>query len=277
MGRLSVWVAPGLAAGSVLVLAGAAVSEGAGRLLLVLVGAAVGFVATMVTAARDAAKKTQLGELEEELKNADERVIIARARLRVAITASFFPLTTAMGRAVACQDPGHRSAAGNQAISVALAAAKDLLGPRDVRACWFRLDANGLSGSEPAPVVLRPELHVGRGPEPRTVFSSATESGKRVLKMILTNDWQCCSDIQTEPSFSHDRDRPPTYRAFVSAAVNADKLPLGMLTVDSPTPNSFTEEDALALRVIGTVLGAALYAAGYRPVETSAHAEVTEK
>jgi len=207
------------------------------KILLILGAAAAAGLAFGVTYAR--------------VRAAEEARDRTRAQMLTTINAGLTPLASALNRTIGAENSVVRRAQASKGLTVALNVAKDVIGPQEVRACWYEL-------TEPS--TLLPRESVGRTQQPRTTFRAGTPSGDAALKMVFNDDVLLVNDIREDPSFA-DRETKPTYESYIAASVSSGETPYGMLTLDAPHAGDLIENDAHTLHLIASQLAAMMHAA----------------
>lgn len=82
----------------------------------------------------------------------------------------------------------------------------------------------------------------GRADAPRKSFDDRTEHGRRLVELAKgTSVWI----VEDPEAFGQSVDRPVgrTWRSFLAVPLKFDKTPLGVVTLDSRQPETFTQED----------------------------------
>lgn len=120
-----------------------------------------------------------------------------------------------------------------------------------VRVVVYALDAAGTGMSHVAAV--------GRGDSTHE-FVSGTPRGDKAVGMVQRGDSLLMPDVNDADSTLYDGSRSG-YRSFVSCAIYSGTGPgiraYGMLTVDAPEPNSFTDPDIRIIQLLADQLAVA--------------------
>lgn len=109
---------------------------------------------------------------------------------------------------------------------------------------------------------LEPIGHAGAG-DTAGVFRAGTPYGDRNLEWVLVGgsprivgDRSADVDVDVDV----DQDVPgfePRYSSYVSVVIRSDQYSFGMLTVDSPVPDAFTELDAKNIAMMASFMAVA--------------------
>ncbi|HEX7462724.1 MAG TPA: GAF domain-containing protein [Dermatophilaceae bacterium] len=137
-----------------------------------------------------------------------------------------------------------------EAKTVVLAGLTDLLGgAAKVRATYFQLEDGPPRG-------LVEKGTYGRPDTPRRAFLAGEAAGDAALSAVDQGQaryWR--EDVDALPA---GWTGPKAYRTFISAPVATKGHLLGMLTVDAPDPDDFTEGDVPSVTLLARLLAAAL-------------------
>lgn len=190
-----------------------------------------------------------------KIRGAEQERDDAKALMQFTVNAGLTPLVTTLNRVID-GDAAQRRRGEAEGLKVALAVAKDVIGPGSVRACWYELTEDQTQ--------LVPRDHAGRPRGPRRSFVSGTPRGNAALKLVLDDDVRFVDDVQQDATYLADPDRPGEYRTYIACSVSSSTVPFGMLTLDSSQVGDLTEADADTLHLVGALLGAILRAARTR-------------
>ena len=178
----------------------------------------------------------------------EDALVRAHVRLNDAID----PLATQLGVLARTRGPAERGAVRAKIQTLALVSAARVIGPERTRACFFRLESDDTGNRR-----LEPVESQGRAGAVSAVFEEGTPRGDAALNVVLNDGFIFCRDVVADP--------PPggipetaSYKTFISVAVYAKRLALGMLTVDSIKAGDLRDIDLQTLRVMANLLGAAL-------------------
>lgn len=186
------------------------------------------------------------------IRGAEQERDDARALMQFTVNAGLTPLVTTLNRVID-GDTAQRRRGEAEGLKVALAVAKDVIGPGSVRACWYELTEDQSQ--------LVPRDHAGRPRRPRRSFLAGTPRGDQALKLVLDDDVRFVDDVHEDATFLVDPDHPGEYRTYIACSVSSATVPFGMLTLDSSEAGDLTEADADTLHLVGALLGAILRAA----------------
>lgn len=142
---------------------------------------------------------------------------------------------------------------------IAVALAFYLLpGVPDVRANVYQLSAD-LRALEP----------IGHGGADDTagVFRAGTPYGDRNLEWVLVGGGpRVVGDRAADVDVDQDQpDFEPRYRSYVSVVIRSEEYSFGMLTVDSPAPDAFTDLDAKYVAMMASFMAIAFSLASVFP------------
>ena len=179
----------------------------------------------------------------------------ARALMQFTVNAGLTPLVTTLNKVIA-GDAADRRRGEAEGLKVALAVAKDVIGPGSVRACWFELTADQST--------LEPKDYIGRPRRPRRTFTAGSARGDQALKLVLDDGVRFVSDVTVDEAYLADPDQPAQYRTYIASSVSSGTMAFGMLTLDSLVVGDLTDADADTLHLVAGLLGAILRAARYR-------------
>lgn len=120
----------------------------------------------------------------------------------------------------------------------------------DVRANVYQMSADLLA--------LEPIGHGGAG-DTAGVFRAGTPYGDRNLEWVLLGGApRVVGDRTAEVDVDQDApDFEPRYSSYVSVVIRSDEYSFGMLTVDSPVPDAFSELDAKNVAMMASFLAVA--------------------
>ncbi len=103
-----------------------------------------------------------------------------------------------------------------------------------------------------------PQVHIGVG-APRLRLADSLSG-----LCVRTGELQRSDDVAADPRIGHDAYREMGIRSLLVVPLTDEQRTLGALKVVSTRPHAFTDRDAKALRVLGSLMGAALgHAAAY--------------
>jgi GAF domain-containing protein len=184
-------------------------------------------------------------------RRAEDAGATALAAYEVAVQYGFGQIATRLTRFAAHDHATRRSELGAFADRAAAALAFYLL-PHvpDVRANVYLL--------APSLDALEPIGHGGAG-DTAGVFHAGTPYGDRNLDWVLqggpprvVGDRESDVDaVDDEPDFD------PRYRSYVAVVIRGEGYSFGMLTVDCPTPDAFTDLDVRNVGVVAQYVGVA--------------------
>lgn len=107
---------------------------------------------------------------------------------------------------------------------------------------------------------LEPIGHAGAG-DTAGVFRAGTPYGDRNLEWVLVGGSpRIVGDRSADVDVDVDQDVPgfePRYSSYVSVVIRSDQYSFGMLTVDSPVPDAFTELDAKNIAMMASFMAVA--------------------
>lgn len=191
------------------------------------------------------------------LKNSrsEKTARMARREFQVTVNDTLGPLVRELGRLAAMPEQ-ERQRSTRSVIMLALSVTTGVTEASRVRATLYKIgERNGAQA-------LVPDLSVGRGDNAQSVFVRGTREGDDVWKVIDTDTPAFCPDVVREPPTGWDASRKRDYRTFISVGVRRGDEPVGMLTINAPTPGDLTQEDVGTMQVIAALLGTALAVAG---------------
>ena len=206
---------------------------------LVVLGAAV--VAQVVRARRsDAARRA-----------AEESAADVEREQSTAVRYAFTQIASRLVRFTELPRRERRSELPGFADRVAVALAFYLLpGVPDVRANVYQLSADLAA--------LEPIGHGGAG-DTAGVFRAGTPYGDRNLEWVLVGGAPRVVGDRTA-DVDVDQDLPdfePRYTSYVAVVIRSDEFSFGMLTVDSPAPDAFSELDTKNVAMMASFLAVA--------------------
>lgn len=184
-------------------------------------------------------------------KTSQQREIEARTEARVDLNDTLDPIVRLLGQ-IACEpSKPKRDQLRAQAVPVVLSSASQAIGPKPVRAVWFRLE-------EGPPQRLVFGDRRGRAELSRSVFKAGTAAGDSTIEMVLSNSDLLCEDLEQNPPLGWDAGKDREYRTFISVSVATSTEAFGMLTLDALEPGDLDQDDVRMLRLLGGLLAAAL-------------------
>jgi GAF domain-containing protein len=62
-------------------------------------------------------------------------------------------------------------------------------------------------------------------------------------------------DLDRQAPPGYDRSKPRRYRTFITVPVRSGNTPVGLLTINAPTPGDLTRDDVDTLLMIAALLG----------------------
>jgi hypothetical protein len=183
--------------------------------------------------------------------DAVDAVALAEQAHTTAVQYAFGQVATRLMRFTELPRAQRRFELGAFADRVALALAFYLLpGVPDVRANVYSLSADLTA--------LEPIGHGGAG-DTAGVFRAGTPFGDRNLEWVLAGGPpRVVGDRTTDvDADDDDPDFAPRYASYVSVVISSDDYAFGMLTVDSPTPDAFSDPDVQNVVVMATYMAVA--------------------
>lgn len=153
------------------------------------------------------------------------------------------PIADVVARMLVTPDRQQRKALFASVYTLAVKALCDLLGPA-TRAAYYEL----VDG-----VVTR---RFANGPTTqRARFEPGSPAARTVIRLITRGEFVYIPDTRSNSGV-----RPSTgstYRSVIAFSVRTDNHPFGMLTVDSPQLDAFTEKDIATVRVLAKLVATA--------------------
>lgn len=204
--------------------------------------AAVAAVAPLVDAGARARRR----------RTAKQRVDAALRDQIVAINDALDPLVDTLGGLVLSR-PEERPAALQRLLTQALNSASQVVGRgHRTRVSFFQADA----AAEPYRLVCK--ASAGRHGRPTTVFRQDRPDGEWVISLLANNEHHFCESVRDYPPPGWDASRKRTYETFISVPASVGNEAVGMITADAPNRGDLLEQDVPFLRVLGTIVAAAI-------------------
>ena len=179
-----------------------------------------------------------------ERATAEQVGVEAEARLQLAVNQALAPLTGYLAALPGSGSGAERSELVGQLRQAVVDAAVRLSGPR-ARATYYRLVPHGDA--------LERVTYAGRPDLPRERFEAGTPDGDTVLAIVRQGRTVLVPDVVSDPVVTP---RSPGYRTIVGVAVGAGDRPVGLLSVDCPSPGDLQHDDLALLRVLANLLAA---------------------
>jgi hypothetical protein len=153
------------------------------------------------------------------------------------------PIADVIARMLVTPDRQQRRKLFASAYTLAVEALCDLLTPA-TRAAYYEL----VDG-----VVTR---QFANGPTTqRARFEPGTPAARAIVRLITSGEFVYIPDARAKPAL---RPSPGSnYRSVIAFSVRSDNRPFGMLTVDSPRVDAFSEQDIATVRVLAKLVAAA--------------------
>ncbi len=153
------------------------------------------------------------------------------------------PIADVVARMLVTPDRQQRRTLFASVYTLAVEALCDLLTPA-TRAAYYEL----VDG-----VVTR---MFANGPTTqRARFEPGSSAARAVIKLITSGEFVYVADARTNPTVRPSPDS--SYRSVIAFSVRTDDRPFGMLTVDSPRVDAFSEKDIATVRVLAKLVASA--------------------
>jgi GAF domain-containing protein len=180
---------------------------------------------------------------------AERLAVQARSTLRLVIVDTITPIADLVGRIHQDADGDERAELRGQLQQMVVDAAAALCDGDRTRAVFFELEGD----------VMRPSAWAGRSDSPSAVFTrrSGDRRGQEVHLLVEHHDYLWVEDLDAERLPPGVYRRPGRgYRSFLSVAVFSGERDYGLLTVDAPEADAFSETDLEVMRALAQLLGA---------------------
>jgi GAF domain-containing protein len=182
---------------------------------------------------------------------AERLAVQARTTLRLVIVDTITPIADLVGRVHQAGGGDERAELRGQLQQMVVDAAAALCDGERGRAIFFDLE-----GDE-----MRPSAWAGRSDSPNAVFTRRGDDrrGQEAHLLVEHHDYLWVEDLDAERLPPGVYRRPGGgYRSFMSVAVFSGERDYGLLTVDAPEADAFTETDLEVMRALAQLLGAGL-------------------
>lgn len=219
------------------------------------VGVVTGAVVLALAGFTVPAAKSKLAD--QRADEAESAAQAAGTSVRVAMTHTLLPALSSVVSGVDPRSSDHCDEVVAEAVALVLASAARLCdnqGQGRVRACWYKLEANG-----PGKVSLKPKKFFGRGVCPSTAFSITEPRGEALLRLLIRDQTELWTDLSvaTPPNWKATKNTT-SYKSFLVVPVRTNTSPFGLLMVDSDEARGLTEADVPAVQTLAWVLALAL-------------------
>ncbi len=212
-------------------------------------GSALGAAACLVLVALVEGLDTAIRD--DEQRDAERRQAQARQDREDAVTEygqlinyTLTPIADVVARMLVTPDRQVRKTLFASVYTLAVEALCDLLAPAATRAAYYEL-ADG--------VVIRV---FANGPTTqRSRFEPGSGAAKAILRLINSGDFVYVPDARHSPVVKPSPGS--SYRSVIAFSVRTDDRPFGMLTVDSPEVDAFSEKDISTVRVLAKLVASA--------------------
>lgn len=104
----------------------------------------------------------------------------------------------------------------------------------------------------------RPNCTKGRGDAPRSIFKENEPEGKVVWRRADNGEGYLCEDLSRKKPEGWPADRERAYKCFVTVPITVRNEVLGLLTINTVTPNALDNLDLDTAHLIAAYIGLAM-------------------
>ena len=120
------------------------------------------------------------------------------------------------------------------------------------RASYFRV----VPGSNPRQMSHVVSDSRERTDESSSLFTEGGDDDQDVWEILNTGGDRFVPDSIKNPPMGFDKEKPRAYATYITVAVTAGIVPMGILTINAPTPGELADVDVASMRVLARLMGA---------------------